>query len=92
MSLRDQAPLDPHRLLRHDASRLIRQWTRLQRVSPDRKQADLERWAAVLDSAYARFQTRLEVPYRIEYSVVSRMSMSKASSAFMSWVAPSVLT
>ena len=67
MSLRDQAPLDPHRLLRHDASRLIRQWTRLQRVSPDRKQADLERWAAVLDSAYARFQTRLEVPYRIEY-------------------------
>lgn len=67
MSLKDQAPLDEHRLLRHDASRLLGQWVRLQRVGQGPKQSDLLRWHAALDSAYARFQSRLSLPYRIEY-------------------------
>lgn len=67
MSLQSQAPLDEQRLLRHDATRLLRQWSKFRRVHPDRLQEDQRRWHAALESAYARFEKRLEVPYRIEY-------------------------
>lgn len=67
MSLSSQAPLDRQRLLRHDATRLMRQWSRIERVSPDRKQADLQRWQSALEAAYGRFDQRLAVPYRIDY-------------------------
>ena len=67
MSLNSQAPLDLERLLRHDATRLTRQWARLQRVSSERIQQDLQRWQAALESSYARFDQRLNTPYRIDY-------------------------
>ncbi|MEK0427086.1 MAG: ATP-dependent helicase HrpB, partial [Planctomycetota bacterium] len=67
MSLNSQAPLDLERLLRHDATRLTRQWARLQRVSSERIQQDLQRWQAALESSYARFDQRLKTPYRIDY-------------------------
>ena len=67
MSLNSQAPLDLERLLRHDATRLTRQWARIQRVSSERIQQDLQRWQAALESSYARFDQRLKTPYRIDY-------------------------
>jgi ATP-dependent helicase HrpA len=67
MSLNSQAPLDDKRLVRHDATRLARQWSRLQRVKPDRLQQDLQRWQSALDAAYARFEQRLQTNYRISY-------------------------
>jgi len=67
MSLNSQAPLDYKRLVRHDATRLARQWSRLQRVKPDRLQQDLQRWQSALDAAYARFEQRLQTNYRISY-------------------------
>ncbi|MFM2011497.1 MAG: ATP-dependent helicase HrpB, partial [Planctomycetota bacterium] len=67
MSLNSQAPLDLERLLRHDATRLTRQWARIQRVSSERIHQDLQRWQAALESSYARFDQRLKTPYRIDY-------------------------
>ncbi len=67
MSLNSQAPIDTGRLLRHDSTRLARQWARLQRVSPERFDQDLQRWQSALDASYARFDQRLATPYRIDY-------------------------
>ena len=67
MSLMSQAPLDQHRLLRHDATRLARQWARLQRVDPSRLSLDTQRWQAALDAAYNRFEKRLQTNYSIVY-------------------------
>ena len=67
MSLNSQAPIDVGRLLRHDSTRLARQWARLQRVSPERFDQDLQRWQSALDASYVRFDQRLATPYRIDY-------------------------
>ncbi|MCY3007384.1 MAG: ATP-dependent RNA helicase HrpA [Planctomycetota bacterium] len=67
MSLMSQAPLDQNRLLRHDATRLARQWARLQRVDPSRLSLDTQRWQAALDAAYNRFEKRLQTNYSIVY-------------------------
>ena len=67
MSLMSQAPLDPDRLLRHDATRLARQWVRLQRVDPNRLSLDTQRWQSALDAAYHRFEKRIQTTYSIDY-------------------------
>ena len=67
MSLMSQAPLDPNRLLRHDATRLARQWARLQRVDPNRLSLDTQRWQSALDAAYNRFEKRIQTSYSIDY-------------------------
>ena len=67
MSLMSQAPLDPKRLLRHDATRLARQWARLQRVDPNRLSLDTQRWQSALDAAYNRFEKRIQTSYSIDY-------------------------
>lgn len=67
MSLMSQAPLDPKRLLRHDATRLARQWARLQRVDPNRLSLDTQRWQSALDAAYRRFEKRIQTTYSIDY-------------------------
>ena len=59
--------LDASRLLRHDASRLEHQWSRIQRVAPERFANDQRRWEASLQAAYQRYEQRLETPYSLIY-------------------------
>ena len=61
------SPLDASKLLRHDAIRLQRQWERIERVSPNRKSVDLQRWYASLDAATQRYTSRLDTPYTLSY-------------------------
>lgn len=45
----------PENFLRHDFHRLQRQWVRLQRVAPERRDADMQRWRSAVDAARQRF-------------------------------------
>ena len=59
MTRPDDAEFDATRLLRHDYSRLLRQWQRLCRAHAKRREHDEQRWHGALFTARKRFDTRL---------------------------------
>jgi len=59
MTRPDDAEFDATRLLRHDYSRLLRQWQRLCRAHDKRREHDEQRWRGALLAARERFDVRL---------------------------------
>lgn len=59
--------VSPENLLRHDFHRLQRHWARLQRVAPERRDADAQRWRSAFDAARQRFEDRQSARYTLAY-------------------------